>query len=74
MADKVTIRIIGDRMAAQAIEYDTPYKSEFFKDVPTCALVEELRRREGVQAYSAGPDGFLEVKQPGPAIMLVVID
>lgn len=61
-------------MGMPIYEYETTFKSDYFKDIPTCALVEELQRREGVQAYAAGPDASVELKQTGPAIVLVVID
>ncbi len=55
-------------------EYDTKYKSDFFREVPTCALVEELQRREGVTAKTAGPEEAYEASGVGPAIVLVVRD
>lgn len=43
-------------------------------NVTTAALVEELKRREGVETHIAEPYADLEVKVNGPAIVLVVID
>lgn len=40
----------------------------------TAALVEELKKREGVETHIAEPYADLEVKVNGPAIVLVVID
>lgn len=44
------------------------------KEFSTKELVEELRRREGVEATIAEPYQDVEVKVNGPAIVLVVID
>lgn len=40
----------------------------------TCELVEELKKREGVEAHLAEPYEDIELKVNGPAIVLVVID
>lgn len=40
----------------------------------TCELVQELRRREGVEAHIAEPYQDLTVTAPGPAVVLIVID
>lgn len=32
-------------------------QKEYLKDVPTCFLVEELAKREGVKEFIIGPDG-----------------
>lgn len=61
-------------MSKPVYEYDTTYKSEFFQDVPTCALVEELQRREGVTARAAGPSETYDVSGEGPAVVLVISD
>lgn len=44
------------------------------KDFKTYELVEELRKREGVEAHYAEPHEDLSVDVNGPAIVLVVID
>lgn len=44
------------------------------KDFKTCELVEELKKREGVEARLAEPHEDLTVKINGPAIVLIVID
>lgn len=41
---------------------------------PTCDLVKELQRRDGVKTEIAEPYRDVEVKVSGPAIVLVVID
>lgn len=43
-------------------------------DVPTCELVKELKKREGVEAHEIGPTASIKVKADGPAIVFVVID
>lgn len=43
-------------------------------DFKTWELVEELKKREGVEAQWAEPYKDLEVKVNGPAIVLIVID
>lgn len=42
--------------------------------VSTKELVDELRKRDGVEAHVIGPSAELTVKVDGPAITLVVID
>lgn len=41
---------------------------------PTCDLVNELQKREGVETTIAEPYQDAEVKVNGPAIVLVVTD
>ncbi|MCI8387121.1 MAG: BC1881 family protein [Clostridiales bacterium] len=48
--------------------------SELIKKIPTCVLFEELKTREGVDAYYIAPYDEVEVKASGPATVLVVID
>lgn len=43
-------------------------------DAETRELVDELSRREGVDALRAGPDGWLETSVEGPVTVLVVRD
>ena len=43
-------------------------------EATTAALVEELKKREGVEAHIAEPYADLEVKVNGPAIVLVITD
>lgn len=42
--------------------------------IPTCALVEELKTREGVDTNIAEPYQNLDVSVNGPAIVLVIVD
>lgn len=44
------------------------------KNFRTCELVEELKKREGVETHMAEPYGNVELEVDGPAIVLVVID
>lgn len=44
------------------------------KEFKTCELVEELKKREGVEAHWAEPYEDFEIKVNGPAVVLVVID
>lgn len=44
------------------------------KDYQTCELVDELKRREGVQHRTVGPYDDDHIDVIGPAVVLVVID
>lgn len=44
------------------------------KDFPTCELVAELKKREGVETHTIGPSASITVKADGPAIVFVVLD
>ena len=44
------------------------------KDFKTCELVEELKKREGVEAHWAEQYKVLVIGVNGPAIVLVVTD
>ena len=44
------------------------------KDVKTCELVEELKKREGVEVKIAEPHKDMAVSVNGPAVVLVIID
>lgn len=43
-------------------------------NIKTCELVEELKKREGVESMIAEPYEHLQVPAHGPAIVLVVTD
>lgn len=47
---------------------------EELKKFKTCELVEELKKREGVEALLAEPYKDLTVDVNGPAVVLVIID
>lgn len=42
--------------------------------IPTCDLVEELKKREGIETTIAEPYEDVTVSVNGPAIVFVVID
>lgn len=42
--------------------------------VKTCDLINELRKREGVETNAIGPSAFVQIKADGPAIVLAVTD
>lgn len=44
------------------------------KDVKTCDLVEELKRREGVETEFAEPHEDKKISVNGPAVILIVSD
>ena len=44
------------------------------KDVKTCELVEELKKREGVEVKIAEPHKDMVVSVNGSAIVLIVVD
>ena len=44
------------------------------KDIQTCELVEELKKREGVEVKIAEPHKDMSVSVNGPAVVLIVVD
>lgn len=44
------------------------------EDIKTSDLVEELKKREGVETRWAEPHNDLMLKISGPAVVLIVID
>ena len=44
------------------------------KDIKTCDLVEELKKREGVEVKIAEPHKDMSVSVNGPAVALVIVD
>ena len=44
------------------------------KDVPTCELVDELKKRESVIAHWAMPYESETITVNGPAVVIVVVD
>lgn len=68
---KVIYRI-GRTVIGQTEELTTMGNS--LHNVPTCELVDELKRREGVKTTIAEPYQDISVQVNGPAIVLVVID
>lgn len=51
-----------------------PVSREQLSEFKTCALVDELRNREGVETHIAEPYQDVTVSVNGPAVVLVVID
>lgn len=53
---------------------DFEKEKEELKKYPTCELVEELKKREGVKAIIADPHESLNMNVVGPAVILNIID
>lgn len=51
-----------------------PVSREQLSGFKTCELVDELRKREGVETHIAEPYQDVEISVNGPAVVLVVID
>ena len=51
-----------------------PVSREQLSEFKTCELVDELRKREGVETHIAEPYQDATVSVNGPAVVLVVID
>lgn len=51
-----------------------PVSREQLSEFKTCELVDELRKREGVETHIAEPYQDVTVSVNGPAVVLVVID
>lgn len=49
-------------------------EAQNISSIPTCNLVSELMKREGVKTEIAEPYKTAEIKADGPAIVLVVTD
>ena len=57
-----------------AIDALSPVSRERLSEFKTCDLVDELRKREGVETHIAEPYQDVTVSVNGPAVVLVVID
>lgn len=57
-----------------AIDALRPVSREQLSEFKTCDLVDELRKREGVETHIAEPYQDVTVSVNGPAVVLVVID
>ena len=44
------------------------------KNIKTCELVEELKKREGIEVKIAEPHKDMAVSVNGPAVVLIVVD
>lgn len=51
-----------------------PVSREQLSEFKTCDLVDEIRKREGVETHIAEPYQDVTVSVNGPAVVLVVID
>ena len=51
-----------------------PVSREQLSEFKTCDLVDELRKREGVETHIAEPYQDVTVSVNGPAVVLVVMD
>ncbi len=60
--------------AKMAIDALRPVSREQLSEFKTCDLVDELRKREGVETHIAEPYQDVTVSVNGPAVVLVVID
>lgn len=61
-------------VAEVAISALRPVSREQLSEFKTCDLVDELRKREGVETHIAEPCQDVTVSVNGPAVVLVVID
>ena len=71
----------GKRQRERAIELEKvkikalrPVSWEQVSEFKTCDLVDELRKRDGVETHIAEPYQDVTVSVNGPAVVLVVID
>jgi len=65
----------GARAAHEAaIRALRPVSREQLSEFKTCDLVDELRKREGVETHIVEPYQDVTVSVNGPAVVLVVID
>lgn len=69
-----TIVITDERVSVVEDVIGIPLHREEAVRVPTCELVAELERREGVETNRVSPSASIVVKADGPAIVLTVID
>ena len=60
--------------AKMAIDALRPVSREQLSEFKTCDLVDELRKREGVETHIAEPYQDVTVSVNGPAVVLEVID
>ena len=62
------------RWSVKALKALRPVSREQLSEFKTCDLVDELRKREGVETHIAEPYQDVTVSVNGPAVVLVVID
>lgn len=68
------IVVTDERVALLGELMGLPFQKQGVESIPTCELVAELEKREGVEANKVSPSASVEVKANGPAIILTVID
>ena len=71
MLDVLRQRVDAINIALTALR---PVSREQLSEFKTCDLVDELRKREGVETHIAEPYQDVAVSVNGPAVVLVVID
>ena len=49
-------------------------KAAGLNEIPTCELVEELKKRQGVSWHIIGPNAEITVHEEGPIVVLAVFD
>lgn len=62
------------RWSVKALKALRPVSLEQLSEFKTCDLVDELRKRVGVETHIAEPYQDVTVSVNGPAVVLVVID
>ena len=72
--DEEGFGVWSDDIEALNIAIDALRKWEELKNAKTCELVEELKKREGVEVKIAEPHKDMSVSVNGPAVVLVIID
>ena len=67
--------IVRDEFEDYRMRYENPmYKHNFVKSIPTCDLVRELEKREGVETTVLEPYDRRKFEFEGAAIILNIID
>ena len=69
-----TLRKAMLELEQRALSALRPVSREQLSEFKTCDLVDELRKREGVETHIAEPYQDVTVSVNGPAVVLVVID
>ena len=72
--DEEVSGVWSDDVEALNIAIDALRKEEELKNAKTYELVEELKKREGVEVKIAEPHKDMPVSVNGPAVVLIVVD
>lgn len=67
-------KFLKERIGGNFMSNIEKTKGSGLETFKTCELVEELKKREGVEEVWAEPHGNIEIPVNGPAIVLVVTD